>query len=683
MNTARVLIVEDEKIIALDLRKRLESFGFDIVGTATTGPDAIELTGTLRPDIILMDIMLSEEMDGIEAATSIKERYGVPVIFLTAYADEKTLERAREAEPFGYILKPFKERELYSTINIALYKSSIDKHILRQERLFSAILDSVADALIATDETGRIRFMNPVAETMTAWTEEEARHKYLSEILHFIDVQTELPVAVPGIESLHKNGAYHFDGVSVQNRMGAQIHVEGIMTAIRNQDGKIDGQVMAFHDISEYKKMSDQIVYQASHDSMTGLLNRDEFIAKLEEIIHNTKENTHGYIYIDIDQFKVVNDVCGHLAGDELIRQVSRSFADILPGPPPIGRLGGDEFGIILQDTDLEESRTTAEAVLNHMRRKFIWQKHLFNITASIGVVPVTTEARDVYRVIAAADDACYLAKESGGNTIRVYESSSQVFLKRRGEMNWISRLTRAIDENRFVLFSQAIASLDGLNPPKQEILLRLRDINDENTDETLISPAEFIPAAEKYQLMPQVDRWVIRETLAYVKRSLNQTGVSEKFCINISGASIADDTFLDYVLQIFRDIGVGPEHFTFEITETTAIENLTRALNVIQTLQDEGATFALDDFGNGFSSFSYLKNLRFDFLKIDGSFVKGIDTDPIHRALVEAVNNMGHVMGMKTIAEFVSTEEIRRTLVEIGVDYAQGYSIAKPSRLE
>lgn len=681
MVDARILIVEDERIIALDLQRRLQAFGFEVLATVSSGQEAVDMTLSLHPDIVLMDIMLSGDMDGIEAAAKIKEQHRVPIVFLTAYADEATLERAKQTEPFGYILKPFKERELYSTINIALYKSAVDRQVLKQERLFQAILDGVADGLIATDERACVQFMNPVAEMLTGWKEEDAEGLPIADVLKLYGGSGDAPVELPVLLQKGDQSLYTFEDVRLHSRVGAHVHISGTITVIKSEGDKPDGRIIAFRDMTEYKRMSAQFVYQASHDTLTGLLNRHEFIAKLEEIAHFTRdsEQVHSYIYLDLDQFKVVNEVCGHFAGDELVRQVSLDLKQLFEELPPdkysIGRMGGDEFGAVVRDCPLEQGMEHAQRILEFLRRKFIWNMHVFNITGSVGVVPIRHTEEDVHEIIAAADDACYVAKELGGNMIKVYEIAEHTFIQRRGEMHWISRLTKAIEEDRFVLYGQPVVPLHGDFPEKLEILLRLKD-----TEGNIINPHEFIPAAEKYNLMPQVDRWVIEAVLRVARRDKDLGRTPRIFCLNISASSIADDNFLSFIQQAFRRYEMSMENFVFEITETTAIENLSRAKRFINGLKHEGALFALDDFGNGFSSFSYLKNLPFDYLKIDGSFVKDIDTDLVDRAMVDVVNKMGHVMGMQTIAEFVRDESIRVLLQEMGVDYAQGYAIAKPS---
>jgi diguanylate cyclase (GGDEF)-like protein/PAS domain S-box-containing protein len=680
LDESRILIVEDEKIICLDLQRRLEKFGYAVVGIASTAEEAIDKAANLHPDIILMDIMLGEESDGIDAATQIKDLLAIPVIFLTAYADDKTLERAKVAEPFGYVLKPFKERELYTTIDIALYKSGIDKKLARQERWFSGILHGVADGIIATDTENRIEFMNPVAEHLTGWNEDDATDKSLAEVFQVFDNNSEIRLELPTASaSGNRRGPLYFEDVFLTNKQGARIHINGTVAPIQVDHGVRSGQAIAFRDVSAIKRMSDTIVYQASHDALTGLINRDEFFSQLDDVARSTLDDgrSHTFAYIDLDQFKIINDVCGHYAGDELLRQVSQAIQDSLREEFVIGRLGGDEFGVVLVDCPLDDAYSQAEGVLEAVRRKFIWQKHSFNVTASIGLVPVTEDQTDGYAILAAADDACYLAKEEGGNGVKIYETANYTFLKRRGEMQWISRLTHALEEDRFVLYFQPIVALKEGETHKKEILLRLQE-----TDGSLVDPSAFIPAAERYNLMPSIDRWVLNAVSLYASRQIELHDECDIFCINISGASVADETFLDFAVGLFERHPKLPSSFCLEVTETAAIENLSRAVEFMNRLKKMGVTFALDDFGNGFSSFAYLKSLPVDYLKLDGSFVRGIDEDPIDRSMVEAVNSIGHVIGMKTIAEFVRNQEIQDIVEGFGVDYIQGFHIAKPAPL-
>ena len=682
MEQDRILIVEDERIIALDLKRRLERFGYHVVGMASEAADAIELASAELPDLVLMDIMLSSGADGITAATEIRRRHRIPVVFLTAYADEATIQRAKIAEPVGYVLKPFKERELHTTIDIGLYKSRVERELLRQERLFSSILRSAGDAIVAADSAGVIQFMNPVAETLTGWKEDEARGEPVNEVIPLIADTSGERIVIPVDPDDQARAARSFESVYLENKFGARIHIEGSLAEIRGDRDEFEGVTLAFHDITDIKRLNETVSYQASHDALTGLINREEFATRLERLVQTNGHpgREHAFLVVDIDQFKVINDVCGHLAGDELLCQTADSIGESIEREHVLARLGGDQFGVVVTDVDLDGGSEVARSLVALLNRKFVWDEKSYNVTVSIGVAPVAPGSSTVNEVLAAGDDACALVKEHGGNGVEVYKTSDFVFARRKGEMQWIARLTDALEEDRFALYHQVIAPLGGpetTDREKYEILLRLRD-----HDGGLVSPGEFITAAERYKLMPSIDRWVVSAACRYVALA-RQKGIDiPLICVNLSGASVIDDSLLDYMLRTFDEQQVEASSFCFEVTETSAIQNFGRAISLITKLREAGAVFALDDFGNGFSSFSYLKRLPVDYLKIDGSFVKDIENDEIDLAMVEAVNNIGHAMGMKTIAEYVHNESIRTNLREIGVDFAQGYAVSRPTPL-
>ena len=680
MNNERILIVEDEKIIALDLQRRLERFGYSVIGMASDGAEAVTAAREGRPDIILMDIMLAGAMDGIEAAKQVRAELGIPVIFLTAYTDERTLDRAKEVEPFGYILKPFKERELYTTIDIALYKHSIDKRLRKQERLFSAILHSVNDGIVATDVDLKVSFMNPVAEEIIGWREAEAQGKPVSEIISLLDPRTKKDLILDEPAPMPERPIF-FSELAVRNATGQSLVVDGSLTRIHEKENSTDGFVLAIRDITEMKRMSETINYQASHDSLTGLSNREEFSYKLNELLRSLRASSarHALLVIDIDRFKAVNDTCGALTGDELLRQIASHIQANISRRDISARIGGDEFAIILMDCQLEDGVNVARRLQEAVEgRKFVWQTGVFPVSLSIGVVPLSSESEDTHAILAAADDACHLSKEEGGNKINIFHLKDDKFQKRRGDMEWIAKINRAVEENRFLLYYQPIVPLDpaGRLEPKTEVLIRLV-----NEDGSIASPGTFIPAAERYNLMPLIDRWVVKNAVA-AYRTLADRGsplASQIMSINLSGPSILDEDLIDIILFEVAKQGLKPDSFCFEITETAAIQNLSYASRFMGKLKDAGFTFALDDFGSGFSSFGYLKNLPVDFLKIDGSLVLGIEESEVSSVMVESINSIGHVMGIKTIAEFVKSPEIRKKLAELGVDYAQGYDISPP----
>jgi diguanylate cyclase (GGDEF)-like protein/PAS domain S-box-containing protein len=686
MREEKILIVEDERIIALDLKKRLERFGYPAPEIVSSGEEAISAAREYAPAIILMDIMLGGKTDGIDAAKTIQKEYNIPVIFLTAYSNEQTLERAKEAEPYGYILKPFKERELYTTIDIALYKFKLNTQLKSQERWLSAILHSIEDGIIATGNNGAIQFMNPIAEKLTGWSEEEARDHSIEEVFPLTQDTSKQRISFP---HLHSGGEddfpFGFSDCTITNKRNETVHVEGTLGRITDRQDNIEGQVLAFRDITEMQRLSDTISYQASHDALTGLANREEFSERLQRLIEDSHQHasTHALIVLDIDQFKVVNDIAGHTAGDELLLKTTSVIKTVVRSSDLCARLGADEFGILLEGATKEQTMEIAKRLQSRLKEnRLIWDKHVFNINTSIGVVLIDEESGNLHAVLAAADDACFVAKDAGGNKIRVYNYNESLFHQRRGEMQWISHLTKALEENRFILYHQPIVSLGPDEQEyKSELLIRMVD-----TEGEIVMPADFIPAAERYNLMPAIDRWVIQSAFRNYKLLTDKLGLDKmryNFTINLSTAFLADENALDFLVYEFKQFDIPPEAFCFEITETAAISNMKAATNFITEVKKTGATFALDDFGSGFSSFNYLRQLPVDYLKIDGTFVKNMHEDHINHAMVEAIHSLGRFIGIKTIAEFAANEEIITRLKQIGVHYAQGYHLGRPTPLD
>ena len=424
--------------------------------------------------------------------------------------------------------------------------------------------------------------------------------------------------------------------------------------------------------------------WQASHDALTGLANRREFETRLgmalDRLSHRAGE--HSLMFLDLDQFKVVNDTCGHAAGDQLLKQTSALLLDNLGAGGLLARLGGDEFGILMEDCDAKIAVEMAERIrLAVEELRFVWNGCAFSISVSIGVLHVA-EAGAIDETLRAADMACYIAKEKGRNRVQIYHPSDAELAQRVCEMTWVQRIRNGLDEQRFCLFAQEIRALSGDEPEHShvELLLRLRD-----EDGNLVQPGSFMPAAERYGLMPLIDRWVVANAFALIASRLNSPGpVRLSSCaINLSGVTFGDDDFVDYVRRQFEIHRVPPEMICFEVTETSAIADLPSAKGFIQALKKLGCRFSLDDFGTGMASFSYLKNLPVDLIKIDGSFVTGMLNSKIDRAMVEAIVHIARVMGKSTVAEFVESDEVLEALREIGVDYAQGYGIGKPSPFE
>lgn len=438
-------------------------------------------------------------------------------------------------------------------------------------------------------------------------------------------------------------------------------------------------------DVSQFDDLQQKLSWQSKHDFLTGLLNRQEFQRQINQVIalvKNTDEQ-HAFCYFDLDRFKIINEIYGHFVGDCLLRQVTILIKEELEELDIFSRLEGDKFGILLKNCSLKSAEKTAHKLRQVIKDyNFIWQDQKLTLGASIGLVTVDKNSVDFSHLLSAADTACYAAKEQGRNWVRVYHPEDRELAQKRGERHWISKLNLALEENRFCLYCQKITPLQiNSGTDHYEILLRLFD-----RDGNLIPPMAFIPAAERYDLMPTIDRWVISNFLDSYQNHC-QLNKKSGFCdtiytINLSGASINSDQFFVFLKEQFAFHNVAPETICFEITETAAINNLSKAARFISEIKELGCFFALDDFGSGMSSLNYLKNLPIDYLKIDGNFVKNIVNDPIDRATVECFNRIGEVMNIQTIAEFVENDDIIAQLKEIGVNYAQGYGIDKPAPL-
>jgi len=432
------------------------------------------------------------------------------------------------------------------------------------------------------------------------------------------------------------------------------------------------------------KRAEDTIRHMAYHDSLTGLINRAEFERRLKRALFGLKNHHHHHalFYIDLDQFKVINDTCGHIAGDELLKQLTVILHKPIRESDILARLGGDEFGILLEDCPLEQAKVIADNLLREVKDfHFAWKNQTFKIGASIGLVMLTSYEQGLTEVLSAADMACYAAKDAGRNRYHLYSDDDTSLIRRHGEMKWVSRIHEALKNNRFTLYQQQMPPVNGESdlPTNFEFLIRLKD-NDE-----IIAPGAFIPAAERYDLMPSIDQWVISEAFKNIAQltKLNPALKDATYFLNLSGTSLSDEAFFDFLRQQFDEHKLPAQKICFEVTETAAITNLTSTVEFINQLKQLGCQFALDDFGAGLSSFSYLKSLPVDYLKIDGGFVRDMIEDPMDAAIVAAVNNIGHVAGLKTVAEFVENYEIIDALKTIGVDYAQGYALAKPAPLE
>ena len=543
-------------------------------------------------------------------------------------------------------------------------------------------LASIGDGVITTNVDGAITYMNPAAEALTHWKSSQAQGLPLAALFNLLDDDAQ-PDGFTLIEQIVKGqlrgGSEH--AKTIQRLDGSTVSVTLVGTPIRSGD-RVSGAVLVLHDMTQERQYIANLSWQATHDALTGLANRREFEFRLEQVLYplaHQQVGRHALMFLDLDQFKLVNDTCGHAAGDELLRHICALLQSDLREGDTLARLGGDEFGILLENCPPAAAEKIAESLRHTVQSlHFVWKGRPFVTTVSIGLVHISHTPTTLEASLRAADMACYMAKEKGRNRVQVYHADDSELSVRFGEMAWVQRLHMALEENRFCLYSQEIAALNHTEGGSGhiEILLRLHDESGR-----IILPESFIPAAERYGLITSLDRWVVENVFAIIARCLHERpGRPMAMCaINLSGITIGDDDFLGFLRDKFASYRIPPEMICFEITETSAIANLASAIRFINELKALGCHFSLDDFCAGMSSFAYLKHLPVDFLKIDGSFVKDMLDDPINRAMVEVINHIGHVMGKRTIAEFVETPQIEQALLEIGVDYAQGYLIERP----
>jgi diguanylate cyclase (GGDEF)-like protein/PAS domain S-box-containing protein len=558
-----------------------------------------------------------------------------------------------------------------------------EEALAQEKELAQVTLASIGDGVIRTDATGAVDYLNPVAERLTGWSADEACGQALTRIFNVVDEGTgkALPNAVESC--LAEGRVIEHSGYSMLvRRDGREFAIRDSVAPILDRQGRITGSVLVFKDVTQLRGMEREMIYLARHDPLTGLINRREFEKRLQHGLDTASEDSreHALFYLDLDEFKVVNDTCGHLAGDEMLKQVTSLLRSLLRKTDTLARLGGDEFGVLLEDATLTDARELGDRLLTAVRQyRFGWQERIFEIGVSIGLVPITAESGDMARVLSAADAACYVAKEGGRSRMHEYQPDDSAMAERYGEMQWIYRIHKAFAEHRFCLYRQNIHPLggDGSEPPLCEIFIRMID-----EDGHIATPAAFIPAAERYHLIASIDRWVIHAAFVTLACGTLSHGDTTRFAINLSGQSVGDDAFLDYVLAEVEATSIEPERIFFEITETAAVGNLAKATHFISVLKGLGFRFVLDDFGSGLSSFAYLQNLQVDFLKIDGAFVRGMAGSTVQRALVESINQIGHVMGIRTIAESVEDNPTLEILRQIGVNYAQGYGLSMPEPL-
>ncbi|MGR9091130.1 MAG: EAL domain-containing response regulator [Gammaproteobacteria bacterium] len=715
--TATVLAVDDNATIRKAISMRLGSRGYDVV-TAADGPGALAVVEQRSVDIVLLDLQMPG-MRGDEVLQRIRARYSqiqLPVIILAASADKNDIRRTLELGANDYVTKPGELPMLLARIKTQLsLKRTAEKlraaefsatNIHRNKKDIERTLDHLAhhrvheELLGELDNSDEFRYHVLYDNTpMTCFT-----LNYAGEVLY----ANRFGLQFLGYERTEvvNNSIYALyapeDQAMAADQLGAVAATPGRThrwdIRRRRKDGSIfwvretavaigqditDGMIlMTSEDINDTYLLAESLSFQAAHDELTGLANRKSLGERLTQVLDSAhSENTeHALAIVNLDQFKFVNDSSGHDAGDELLRQVAKTLKRVVRKRDTLARLSSDEFAVLIEDCDAEQARENVEAIRQAIDTfDFVWQARKHLVTASIGLVTVNSRCEDANSVLSMADTACFAAKDSGRNRVHVYEKDHPAVCRHQGEMRWATRINDALAEDRFELNFQRIRPVGDTcaRGDHYELLLRMRDELG-----NIVMPAEFLPAAERYDLSPKIDRWVVGAALDWLRCNPALAARLHLCGINLSGQSLSNEDVVCFILERLEDSGIPAEKLCFEVTETAAVADLVQANHFITLLKDRGCKFALDDFGSGFSSFSYLKKLPVDFLKIDGSFVRDIGTDAVDLAMVRSINEIGHMMGKHTIAEFVEDRQVLDILKRVGVDYAQGYEIGRPQPL-
>lgn len=571
------------------------------------------------------------------------------------------------------------------TITDITDRKRAETRVFEEKERAQVTLNSIGDGVITTDAEGRVDYVNPVAADLTGWEPRAARGRPVDQIITVVTAGTRQLIDNPVLRCLQEGRVITLpESTSLIDRHGTEIEIQDSTAPIRDRMRNVIGAVMVFHELNKESRLSRQLSYQAAHDGLTGLINRREFENRLAEKLEETSRDaqlTHALLMLDIDQFKILNDTFGHVAGDEYLRQLSDVIQSQIRVTDVLARLGGDEFGVLLKNCSMERANLVAENIRSVVEDfVFNWQDRVHATRVSIGIVLVSHEMQDCDSVLSAADVACFAAKDSGRNRVHVYEQGEATAIHQ--QMHWAERLTSAVEQQRMELYFQPIVAIGDRHLTNQsahyELLLRMRDeVGD------VVSPGSFIPAAERFGLMPMIDRWVVDKVIDELADREGSDGESRyTLAINLSGNSLSDNRFLDYIVGRMEKASLPEGSICFEITETAAIANIHLVAGFMDRLTTLGCKFSLDDFGSGLSSFSYLKTLPVDFIKIDGSFISNVAHDLMDQSLVSAISQVGRSLGVYTVAEKVESQDVLDTLAEIGVDYAQGFHIARPASI-
>jgi len=563
-------------------------------------------------------------------------------------------------------------------------KLTLGETLMEKERA-QITLHSIGDGVITTDSKGCIDYMNPVAEALTGWRYHQAMGLSVEAVLHLEDEQSGLVIPDPAQRCLVEKRviAPKTDNVLI-SRSGERYSIQGTAAPMIDGQGNGIGAVLVFKDVSVSRRMQKKVMHQATHDPLTGLVNRVEFEQRLEKALQSARdfENTHALLFLDLDQFKIVNDSAGHIAGDELLKQISTLLAGQLRGRDTLGRMGGDEFSVLLENCPLSKANKVAQMLIDAIREyRFVWDQKTYHVGVSVGIVPIRAESISLKQLMHDADQACYVAKDLGRGRAYTHSEADSTLTSRLGAKLQRKDIDDALTDERFMLLYQPIVALDSdpdqCSQTRVEVLLRMLDEKN-----NVITPGAFLPAASRFGLMTQIDRWVINRVLRFYSHIFMQNP-DLVVNLNLSASSIADESLADFILPLFDSTVVNPGQICFEISEASFNHNLANATLLIERLQSAGCGFALDNFGRGLASFAALKDLRVDFVKIDSHLIRNLCSDQVDFAMVESIHSMARLLGIKTVAENVDSEAVIAKLNAIGIDYAQGYHLCDLLQLD
>jgi diguanylate cyclase (GGDEF)-like protein/PAS domain S-box-containing protein len=650
---------------------------------ARTLADALALLRQSRFEVILLDLNLPDSL-GLTTFLRLQPKAGLqPIIVLVGQADEDIGAEAVERGALDFLIK----QQVVSTLLAKVLRYATERtHTLlalkASETRYRELYENVVAGVFQTTPDGKFMAANPALVRLLGYGSEDE----LLELTIAEDLYVHAEERENWLRNMAASGEIRNAELVLRRKDGRKIVVLENSRAVRDEHGRTLYYEGTLTDITEAHELSRQLSYEASHDALSGLINRREFEIRLQRALDAAQAtgSSHAVCYLDLDQFKVINDTCGHIAGDELLRQLAQLLQSRVRSNDALARLGGDEFGLLVQDCSITDALSIATALLKAVEQyQFVWGNSTFSVGASIGLVPVSSSFRRITQVLQAADAACYAAKDQGRNRIHIYQEDDAVVAQRHGEMQWVARVKRALNENRFFLEAQPIVAIHTATtevgaPHSYELLVRMRDESGR-----MVPPGAFLPAVERYNLSQRLDRWVISNALNWLAANPARTERIGRVYMNLSGDSVGDPQLQEFIRSMLDETRVSPQKLGFEITETAAISNLTRANQLIAELRKLGCSFSLDDFGNGVSSFAYLKALTVDWLKIDGLFVGNIVHDRIDYEMVRSITDIGHVMGKKVVAESVETVAVLARLREIGVDYAQGFAVGAPAALD